>query len=171
MRDGEIRTLAIEEVVVGDLLVLEMGDEIPADGRLVKANELFVDQSLLMGEPEPVRKQVDGDDIAAEGPDLPGCLYRGTQVTDGAGQMVVTDVGDMTMIGQIARRLSANDTSESPASGRAAANLGPRRRKNASRKNLPSQSCKRRSRRNWPSWPASSAKSATRQRSPFFSPC
>ena len=117
MRDGEIRTLALEEIVVGDLVLLEMGDEIPADGRLVKANELFVDQSLMTGESEPVRKQAVGDEITAEGPDQPGCLYRGTQVTDGAGQMVVTDVGDMTMIGQIARRLSVDDSGESPAAG------------------------------------------------------
>jgi P-type Ca2+ transporter type 2C len=115
VRDGEIQTLGLEEIVVGDLLVLEMGDEIPADGRLVKANELFVDQSLMTGESEPVRKQAAGEDSAAEGPEQPGCLYRGTQVTDGAGQMVVTDVGDMTMIGQIARRLSLDDENETAA--------------------------------------------------------
>ena len=53
-----IQTLPLEEVVVGDAVVLEMGDEIPADGRLVKATNLYVDQSLMTGESEPVRKLV-----------------------------------------------------------------------------------------------------------------
>src|SRR2546426_3997035 len=52
MREGEFRTIALEEVVVGDVLILEMGDEIPADGLLIKANELYVDQSLMTGESE-----------------------------------------------------------------------------------------------------------------------
>ena len=58
LRGGDVQTMPIEEVVVGDSVVLEMGDEIPADGRLVKANELYIDQSLMTGESEPVRKQV-----------------------------------------------------------------------------------------------------------------
>ena len=112
LRGSEARTVALEEIAVGDLVVLEMGDEIPADGRLLKANELYIDQSLMTGESEPVRKQSRPEDDTAEGPDQPGCVYRGTQVVDGAGQMVVTDVGDMTMIGQIARRLSTQDAEE-----------------------------------------------------------
>jgi Ca2+-transporting ATPase len=112
LRHGEVHSVPMEEVVVGDLVVLEMGDEIPADGRLVKANELYIDQSLMTGESEPVRKLVRPEEETAEGPDQPGCLYRGTQVVDGAGQLVVTDVGDMTMIGQIARRLSAEEHDE-----------------------------------------------------------
>jgi Ca2+-transporting ATPase len=119
IRDGAVATVPMEEVVVGDLIVLEMGDEIPADGRLVKANELHIDQSLMTGEAEPVRKQVRPDDDTAEGPDQPACLYRGTQVVDGAGQMMITDVGDMTMIGQIARRLSASDEEQQAVDGAA----------------------------------------------------
>lgn len=107
LRHGGIHSVAFEDIVVGDLVVLEMGDEIPGDGRIQKANELHIDQSLLTGESEPVRKQAIGETETADGPEQPGCVYRGTQVADGAGQMVVTEVGDMTMIGQIARRLSA----------------------------------------------------------------
>ena len=103
------RRMPIEEVVVGDLVTLDMGDEIPADGRLIRANELYIDQSLMTGRIRTVRKTVRAEDEIAEGPDQAGCLYRGTQVVDGAAQMVVTEVGDMTMIGQIARRLSADD--------------------------------------------------------------
>jgi Ca2+-transporting ATPase len=112
VRHGDVHSVPLEEVAVGDLVILEMGDEVPADGRLVKANELYIDQSLMTGESEAVRKQARPEDEAAEGPDQPGCLYRGTQVVDGAGRMVVTEVGDMTMIGQIARRLSAEEDEE-----------------------------------------------------------
>jgi Ca2+-transporting ATPase len=107
---GEVfHAIPLEEVVVGDLVVLEMGDEVPADGRLVKATELYIDQSLLTGESEPLRKQVQPPGDTADGPEQPGCLYRGTQVAEGTGQVLVTEVGDATALGQIARRLSADE--------------------------------------------------------------
>jgi Ca2+-transporting ATPase len=112
LREGHVHQVALETLVVGDAVVLEMGDEIPADGRLVKAKELYVDQSLMTGESEPVRKAVRPADDTAEGPEQPGCLYRGTQVVDGAGQMIVTEVGDETYLGQIARKLSAEEDEE-----------------------------------------------------------
>lgn len=105
VRQGEVRSVPFDQLAVGDLTILEMGDEVPADGRILKASELYLDQSLLTGESEPVRKAARGDDDVGDGPEQPGCIYRGTQVADGAGQMIVTEVGDMTMIGQIARRL------------------------------------------------------------------
>jgi Ca2+-transporting ATPase len=107
IRSGDFHTVPLEEVVVGDSVVLEIGDEIPADGQLQKATDLYVDQSLMTGESEPVRKQPRPADDSAEGPEQPACLYRGTQVVDGLGEMLVTDVGDSTYLGQIARRLSA----------------------------------------------------------------
>ena len=63
----------------------------------------------MTGESEPVRKQPQPADETADGPEQPGCLYRGTQVVDGVGQMIVTEVGDATYLGQIARKLSADD--------------------------------------------------------------
>src|SRR5262245_34375309 len=110
-RAGAFHTVGLEEVVVGDQVVLEMGDEVPADGRLVKATDLYVDQSLMTGESEPVHKRARPDDTA-DGPEQAGCLYRGTQVVDGVGQLTVTEVGDQTYLGQIARRLSAEDAEE-----------------------------------------------------------
>jgi Ca2+-transporting ATPase len=104
-RNGQMRSIPLEEIVVGDVILLETGDEIPADGRLIKATELQVDQSLMTGESEPVRKVAKLDDNA-DGTDQPGCIYRGTQVVDGAAHMLVTEVGDETGLGQIARRLS-----------------------------------------------------------------
>jgi Ca2+-transporting ATPase len=108
MRDGQFVTLPIEEVVVGDSVVLETGDEVPADGRLFKATELYLDQSLMTGESKEVRKYP-RPDSTADGPEQPDCLYRGTQVVDGVGEMVVTEVGDATALGQIARRLSVEE--------------------------------------------------------------
>jgi Ca2+-transporting ATPase len=112
LRGGHVQSVALEEVAVGDAVVLEMGDEVPADGRLVKATDLYVDQSLMTGESEPVKKQARPPDDPAEGPEQPGCLYRGTQVVDGIGEMIVTEVGDSTYLGQIARKLSAEDEEE-----------------------------------------------------------
>lgn len=108
-RDGQMHSLAIEEIVAGDLVLLETGDEVPADGRVVKANSLMVDQSLLTGESEPSEKRASSVDDSAEGPDQSGCVYRGTQVVDGVAHMMVVDVGDATYLGQIARRLSSHD--------------------------------------------------------------
>ena len=105
IRNGGVVSLSLEDVVVGDSIVLETGDEVPADGRLLKAVDLHIDQSLLTGESEPVRKSPRGRDDASDGPDQPGCVYRGTQVVDGTASMIVTDVGDTTMIGQIAAKL------------------------------------------------------------------
>jgi Ca2+-transporting ATPase len=112
LRGGACHTVSPEDVLVGDAVVLETGDEIPADGRLLKATELDVDQSLMTGESEPVSKQPASPAETADGPERPDCIYRGTQVVDGVGKMLVTEVGDATNLGQIARRLSADDGDE-----------------------------------------------------------
>src|SRR5262249_44890485 len=108
-RHGAFTTVPLELVVVGDLVTLEMGDEVPADGRLVKATELYINQSLMTGETMPVRKQPRPFEDSSQGPEQAGCLYRGTQVVDGVGLLLVTEVGDETMLGQIARKLSAEE--------------------------------------------------------------
>ncbi len=97
VRGGTVHALPLEEVVVGDLILLEMGDEIPADGRIIRANELYVDQSLLTGESEPVRKQAGHAEPAHDDPHDPANVFRGTQVIDGVGYMIVTNVGDDTL--------------------------------------------------------------------------
>lgn len=107
-RGGQIRSVSVEEVVVGDVVQLEMGDEIPADGRVLKTTEVLVDQSLMTGESEPVAKAAKPHDDPGDGPDHDGCVYRGTQIVDGAAHILITEVGDSTYLGQIARRLSSN---------------------------------------------------------------
>jgi Ca2+-transporting ATPase len=120
LRGGQVSAVLLEEVVVGDAVILEMGDEVPADGRLTRATDLYIDQSLMTGESEPVRKSVQPVDDTADGPDKSGCLYRGTQVVDGIGEVVVTEVGDQTYLGQIAKKLSAEDEEEAQADGKTA---------------------------------------------------
>jgi Ca2+-transporting ATPase len=115
LRDGEIHSVPLEEIVVGDIVLLEMGDEIPADGRILKATEMRIDQSLMTGESEAVKKTASRDDDPAHGPEHPGCVYRATQVVDGMGQMLVTEVGDATYLGQIARRLGGHPEDEESA--------------------------------------------------------
>ena len=110
IRDGEVVQLPLEQVVVGDLISLEMGDEIPADGRITQATELAIDQSLLTGESEPQKKRPESTE--GDGPDRPDCVYRGTQVVDGQAQMVVAEVGDSTMIGEIAKKLGGDEADD-----------------------------------------------------------
>jgi Ca2+-transporting ATPase len=115
-RNGALTTVALDKIVVGDVVTLETGDEIPADGRLLHATDLLVNQSLMTGESLPVQKKPRPHDDVGEGPDDPACLYRGTQIVDGVGKLIVCAVGDATMIGQIARKLSA-DTDEDDEAG------------------------------------------------------
>ena len=104
-RDDRVSGFPLDEVVVGDVVLLEPGEEIPADGWVLRAAGLSLDQSLLTGESEPVGKRPETAAGADAGPDRPGCVYRGTHVVDGLGEMVVAAVGDDTLLGGIARRL------------------------------------------------------------------
>jgi Ca2+-transporting ATPase len=128
MRSGEFHTIAMTDVVVGDVVILEMGDEIPADGRVLKAAELLIDQSLMTGESEPITKHAAAPDETPDGPEQPTCLYRGTQVVDGAGTMLVTEVGDATTLGEIARSLGATDVASAAISHQASGDEEERRR-------------------------------------------
>src|SRR5947209_103576 len=106
-RGGEFHTVPLEDVVVGDAVILEAGDEIPADGWVVKATDLHVNESLMTGEPEPVHKQPLFSEETADRPEEAGRLFRGTQAVEGMGEMLVTEVGDATYLGKMARGLSA----------------------------------------------------------------
>jgi Ca2+-transporting ATPase len=116
VRGKQFHTVPLEQIVVGDRVKLEVGDEVPADGRVVTATELMIDQSLMTGESESVKKRPQPD-ATSDGPHEASCVYRGTQVVDGVGEMIVTEVGDSTYLGQIARRLSTEIEEEGPAEG------------------------------------------------------
>jgi Ca2+-transporting ATPase len=121
IREGIVRPISLDEIVVGDVVLLEAGDEVPADGRAVRATELSVDQSLLTGESELAPKGPGAADGTVDGTGIPDCLYRGTQVVQGVGLMLVTEVGDHTVLGHIARSLS-DEADENPSAGPVPAN-------------------------------------------------
>ena len=112
IRSGSVKNLSMEELVVGDLILLEMGDELPADGRILTSENLSIDQSLLTGESEPVEKHLISANQYTDGTENPSCLFRGTQVLEGSASFLITEVGDDSMIGQIARKLGISDDNQ-----------------------------------------------------------
>lgn len=105
IRDGKVVPLSKEEVVVGDVICLEAGDKIVADGRIVEGVDLRTDESALTGESERVEKMVGvlpEDTPLAE---RSNCVYSGTFVSSGTGRMLTTAVGEKTEFGKIAAEL------------------------------------------------------------------
>lgn len=115
IRDGQQSQVLAEDLVPGDIMVLAEGDKISADGRVVRASDLQVDQSTLTGESNPVRKTADAvleaDLTAAETPNL---VFAGTSVSEGNGRVVVTKIGMATEFGKIASLTQNMEDSESP---------------------------------------------------------
>jgi Ca2+-transporting ATPase len=109
VRSGERRQVAAEEVVPGDLLVLEAGDRVAADARVIEAFHLSVDESALTGESFPVEKGVDPVDPAAVVADRLCMVHTGTVVVAGRGRAVVTATGARTEMGRIAAMLVADE--------------------------------------------------------------
>lgn len=103
IRDGEEQKILAEDLIIGDIILLEEGDKISADARLVESSDLQVDQSTLTGESNPVRKIKDAvlkDDLTkAETPNL---IFAGTSVSEGNGKAVVMEIGMRTEFGKIA---------------------------------------------------------------------
>ncbi|MBU6351039.1 MAG: cation-transporting P-type ATPase [Chloroflexi bacterium] len=115
LRDGHEERIAAEELVPGDIMLLAEGDAISADGRLIQAFELRVDQSTLSGESHPVRKDADavvGTDLALA--ELPNLVFAGTAVVGGTGRAVVFAVGMETEFGKIAALTQSMGTQLSP---------------------------------------------------------
>jgi P-type Ca2+ transporter type 2C len=103
LRDGEQRDIPLGEVVVGDLLLLQTGSKVAADGRLLSAVGLLVDEAPLTGESAPVRKEPDAE-VPSDAPlaERPTAIFAGTTVMDGQGTVLVTAVGRKTELGQVA---------------------------------------------------------------------
>jgi len=101
VRDGKVQEAPRREVVVGDVVVLAVGDEVPADGVLFESVDLQIDESALTGEPI-ISKSVELKDDGATYPS--NHALRSTMVMNGGGRMTVTAVGDATEIGKVARK-------------------------------------------------------------------
>lgn len=116
IRDGETQIIHKNELVVGDIVCIETGDKLAADCRLISSSGLMIDESALTGESVPVHKNAD---VVSDKPDIPvaervNMLYSGCFVTSGNGVAVVTNVGDNTEFGKIAKELSAEHASSTP---------------------------------------------------------
>src|SRR4029078_1913129 len=114
-RGGQAADIASEELVPGDVVVFEAGDKIPADGRLLVAATLEIEESALTGESVPVLKSVDpvaGDDVPLG--DRLDMAYMNSTVTRGRGEMVVTATGMETEVGHISGMLSQVQDEKTP---------------------------------------------------------
>lgn len=113
IRNGRVQEVARKNVVVGDIVVLETGEEIPADGELLEAISLQVNESNLTGEPV-VDKTVVEADFDREATYASNRVMRGTTVVDGHGVMRVLAVGDETEIGKVARQSTEQNVEPTP---------------------------------------------------------
>lgn len=115
IRNGGPQLITQKEIVVGDIIMIETGDKIVADGRLFSSNDLSVDESALTGESLPVKK--DAEFVCQKSTPVAeraNMLYSGCFVSAGNGQMLVTGVGNDTEFGQIAQELSSIEKTTTP---------------------------------------------------------
>ncbi|HWR25824.1 MAG TPA: cation-transporting P-type ATPase, partial [Methanosarcina sp.] len=112
LRDGKIKDILASELVVGDVIVLEEGDKVPADGRLIETNSLKVDNSALTGESEP---QLRALECTRE--DMLQCrniVFSGTLVQSGNGKAVIFGIGQYTQIGRLAKLTEQTGSVDTP---------------------------------------------------------
>ncbi len=116
LRGGKFHMIPQSELVVGDIVSVETGDKLSADGRLLSATALQVDESSLTGESLPVTKDASVVIVSEKTAvaDRVNMLYSGTYVTGGSGLMIITAVGDSTEFGKIARELTQADSTSTP---------------------------------------------------------
>jgi len=114
-RDGSESVIPAEQVVAGDVVLIAAGDEVPADGRIIAASALQIDESALTGESTPAAKSAVTLPEEKLGPgDQANMAFMNTPVTHGSGVMIVTGTGARTELGKISGMLSATAVDESP---------------------------------------------------------
>lgn len=114
-RDGRVKEIEAQHLVPGDIVLLEAGNRIPADGRLVESQNLRIQEAVLTGESEPVEKKIDalqGEHISLG--DQKNSAFMGTAVTYGRGLLVVTDTGMKTQLGRIAEMIQSVGSESTP---------------------------------------------------------
>ncbi|MBR2937857.1 MAG: cation-translocating P-type ATPase [Oscillospiraceae bacterium] len=119
IRDGKQIVLHSDELVPGDIVVLEAGDAVPADGRIIENASLKIEEAALTGESVPVNKLVDALNLRADNGDIPlgdrkNMCYMGSTVVYGRGKAVITETGMDTEMGKIAGALAAAEDEETP---------------------------------------------------------
>jgi len=113
-RDGREQSIEAEQVVPGDIIVLEQGDAVPADARLLDADELRTNESPLTGESTPVEKTTDPVDEDTPLAERHNIVYKNTTVVKGKGKAVVVETGMETEVGGIATQLDEADDRQTP---------------------------------------------------------
>jgi Ca2+-transporting ATPase len=113
-RDGSLVQLPMEELVPGDIVNIEAGDLVPADARILTSATLEIDESALTGESVPVPKQVEGVAETAGLGDRVDLAFMNTQVTRGAGTILVTNTGMATEVGHISGMLQVTKDEGTP---------------------------------------------------------
>ena len=116
IRNGVAEMVAQKDIVVGDIVCIETGDKLPADCRLIESTSLLTDESALTGESMPVQKDAElvFDNEKTPVAERANLLYSGCFVVGGSGKAVVTDIGDNTEFGKIARELSSTEKQSTP---------------------------------------------------------
>lgn len=114
IREGQLKEINAEEIVPGDIVYVEAGDMVPADGRLFKAPQVQIDESALTGESLPVDKQI--EIVSADTPlaERTNMVYKGTYSTKGNAYYVVTATGMNTELGNIAKMVQTADQATTP---------------------------------------------------------
>ena len=113
-REGKEKVVLAKELVVGDVVLLEAGDYIPADGRLLEVGSLKVDEGMLTGESVPVEKNLASINKTVPIGDQNNMVFSGTIVTYGRGRFIVTATGNDTEIGQVADLLEGTVEQKTP---------------------------------------------------------
>ena len=114
LRQGEKSSIPARELVVGDLVLLESGDFIPADGRLLEVQNLRVEEGMLTGESEPVEKNIAAIDGEVGLGDRKNMVFSSSLVVYGRASFIVTGTGSGTEIGKIAQMLETAETKQTP---------------------------------------------------------
>lgn len=114
IRDGKTQSIAAHTLTVGDIVVLESGDLVPADLRVLTATQLRVDESLLTGESVPVDKHTDPVDADALPADRLSMLFKGSTVAAGRARGIVTAIGQDTQLGAIATQIQTQERPQTP---------------------------------------------------------
>ena len=109
-RNGKVMEIPRHDVVVGDIVLVEVGDEVPADGELIVCNDLQINESALTGEPVAEKSLEGGGDGAYPR----NVILRSTMVMNGRGEFMVTAVGDATEIGKVAKKSTEQTSVETP---------------------------------------------------------
>lgn len=109
-RNDKVMEIPRHDVVVGDVVLVEVGDEVPADGELIVCNDLQINESALTGEPVTEKSLEGGGDGAYPR----NIILRSTMVMNGRGEFVVTAVGDATEIGKVAKKSTEQTSVETP---------------------------------------------------------